>query len=299
VPQASNLQFQDYQFKVQVPQGTWRWTTRVDVSGPAPVYEIRDIYSPYGLIRDRVPIPGTIIQAMATTITDLQSAFPPAILAFPTSLIFTLDEGRGVGEGQVIQVTNMGVYGSLLSVNMTTSAAYLRVTPTTLGNLSSNEYGTFEVAADSTNLLAVNSPYLSTVVLQDATASNSPQSVAVTVVVRPKATIALLPLVLTFNVVKPVSGPFPVIPNQTFTITNTGLPASVLEYLIQKLTGCGTWIVSITPFTGTLAGGASQLVTVTVAPTDSWLTGTYTETLRVSGYSSNFHQDIVINLIVT
>lgn len=299
MPLASNLQFQDYQFKFQTLQGFWRWTTRLDVSGSVPRYEVRDIFSPFGLIRDRVPIPGPVIQAMSESITELQQAFPPAIMVAPASLVFTLDEGRGFGEGQSVQVTNTGVYGSLLAATLTTSAPYLKLTPASLGNLSFNESGVFEVAADSTNLLAVNSPYAATIDIQDATATNSPQTVSVSVIVRPLATIVLSVPMLVFNVVKPPSGPFPPIPSQQFNVQNTGLPASVLEYLIQKLTGCGVWIVGINPFSGTLPGGGTQAITVTVAPDDSLPVGTYTETLRVSGYSSNFHQDIIVQLNVT
>ena len=299
MPLASNLQFQDYQFKFQAREGIWRWTTRLDVSGPVPRYEVRDIFSPFGLLRDRIPVPGVIIQAMAESITELQQAFPPSIFVAPAFLVFTLDEGRGFGEGESVQVTNGGVFGSLLSVSLTTSVSFLKLTPATLGNLSFNESGVFEVAADSTNLVAVDSPYVATVDIQDATATNSPQTVSVTVVVRPRATIVLSAPILTFNIVKPLSGSFPPLPAQTFTIQNTGLPASVLAFLIQKLTGCGTWIVGINPFEGNIPGGGSQLVTVTVAPDDSLPIGTYVETLRISGYSSNFYQDIIVQLNVT
>ena len=299
MPLASALQFQDYQFSIQTLEGSWRWTTRVDVSGPFPQYSVRDIFTPFGLIRDRVPIPGEIIQAMAESITELQASFPPSILLAPTSVTFTLDEGRGVSDPETIQITNSGVFGSLLSASLTTSASYLDIAPPQVGNLAFNEAGTFDLTADSTNLLATASPYLSTVMVQDATASNTPQSVAVTVVVRPKATILLLPVLLTFTVVKPPSGPFPPIPTQTFQIQNTGLPTSVLEFLVQKLTGCGTWIVGINPFMGSIPGGGTQVVVVSVAPDASLPVGTYTETLRVSGYSSNFYQDIVVTLNVT
>lgn len=299
MPLASNLQFQDYQFKYQAREGLWRWTTRLDVTGPVPRYEVRDIFSPFGLIRDRVPIPGPVVQAMSESITELQQAFPPSILVAPVSLVFTLDEGRGFGEGQSVQVTNTGTYGSLLAASLTTSASFLKMTPTSLGNLSFNESGVFEVTADSTNLLATSSPYSATVDIQDATAANSPQQVLVTVVVRPQATISLSAPMLIFNVVKPPTGPFPPVPSQTFNLLNTGLPASVLEYLIQKLTGCGVWIVGVNPFTGSLPGGGIQPITVTVAPDESLPVGTYTETLRVSEYSTNFHQDIIVQLNVT
>lgn len=299
MPLASSLQFQDYQFKVQTREGYWRWTTRVDVSGPLPQYEVRDIYTPFGLMRDRIPLPGTVVQAMAESITELQQAFPPSILISPVSLVFVLDEGRGFGDGQSVQVTNNGVYGSLLSAALSTSAGYLKITPPSLGNLSFNESGVFEVAADSTELLASDSPFAATVEVQDPTASNNPQVVSITVIVRPKATIALSLPMLTFTVVKPPTGPFPAIPSQTFQIENTGPVDSELAFLIQKLTGCGTWIVGINPFQGTIPGGGIQPVTVTVAPDASLPVGTYTETLRVSGYSSNFYQDILVQLNVT
>ncbi len=236
---------------------------------------------------------------MSSSITDLMAAFPPSILVSPTSLVFTTDEGLGFGEEQDVQVTNVGSFGSLLVAALTTSASYLTTTPTSLTNLASNESGIFQVDVDSTTLLASDSPYTSTVLVQDATAGNSPQSVSVTVVVRPKATITLTPVMLIFNVIKPISGPFPAIPSQTFTLQNTGLSDSVLAYLIQKLTGCSPWLVGINPFSGTLAGGASQLITVTVAPDITWPVGQFNETLRVSGYSTNSYQDIIVQLNVT
>jgi uncharacterized membrane protein len=48
-----------------------------------------------------------------------------------------------------------------------------------------------------------------------------------------------------------------------------------------------------------LAGGASEQVTVVVQPDPCMTVGTYQETLRVTGYSDNFEQNIVITLIIT
>lgn len=299
MPITSRLQYQDYQFQAQTPQGVWRWTTRMDVSGAFPQYEVRDIFTPFGLLRDRVPIPGDVIDQMAASIGELQQSFPPALQVDPLVLNFTLDEGRGFGEGQTIQVTNAGVFGSLLNLSVSSSASYVSASPTTLGSLALNESGVLTVLVDSTHLLASGSPYAASVTLQDPTATNSPQAVSVNVVVRPKATIVLGPPALIFNVIKPPSGPFPPIPVQSFVIQNTGPIGSVLQYLVQKLTGCGTWITNINPFTGTIPGGGATNVTVTVAPDASLPIGTYNETLRVSGYSSNFYQDITVQLNVT
>lgn len=58
---AASIRFQDYQFQLQVTTGAWRWTTRMDVSGASPLYEVRDIISPYGILRDSIPIPGEVV----------------------------------------------------------------------------------------------------------------------------------------------------------------------------------------------------------------------------------------------
>lgn len=296
---ASNIQSQEYKYAIQVPQGTWRWTTRVDVSQALVQFEIRDISSPFGLLRDSIPIPGDVVTAMGNSITDLKQAFAPAIVFGPTSLTFTLDEGRGFGVPLPLTISNGGVYGSLLSVAVSVSAAYVKVTPASAGGLAFNASGQVQVSVDSTNLLAVGSPYAATLTLQDAHATNNPQTVPVTITVRPKAAITLTPTTLNFTASGAFSGAFSPIPSQTFQIQNTGPAGSVLDFQIQKLTGLSDWLVSFSPTFAELASSASQTITVVVAPLAMMLPGAYTETLRVSGYSSNSYQDILVTLTIS
>lgn len=296
---ASSLSFQDYQFKIQTPAGIWRWTTRVDLSLANPSYLVRDVITPFGLLRDMVPIPGTVVQEMANSISLLQQQFAPNMLISPTTLSFTVDEGRGVSSAQSVQLTNNGVFGSLLGVSLTTSAPYIAVTVPSVGGLPSNGSGTFGVTVDSTTLVAASSPYAGTVTLQDPAALNNPQTIPVAIVVRPRAIISLSVAALNFAVTKPISGPFPGIPSQTFTITNTGPSGSVLDYQIERLCGCSEWLASFNPPTGTLTSNASQVTTVVVQPPSNMLTGTYTEILRVSGYSLNFSQDVTVTLVIS
>jgi hypothetical protein len=301
MPLVQNLKFHDYQFEVPVSSGKWRWTTRLDVSQSSPAYSIRDIISPYGLLRDSIPIPGNVVQSMSDSIQELRSNFAPNILIGPpTQLIFEIDEGRGFSVPQSVLVTNNGVYGSILGVSLTTSASYIRVSPSTVGNLSINESGEFAVEADSKDLVAIDSPYHETITIQDPTSTNNPQTIPVTINVRPKSTIALVPIVLTFSVVRPLDGVFPYIPPQTFVVQNIGLSGSVLEYDIRALTGlCNNWLRSWLPASGVLSSGQSQIVTVTVQPPNNLLQGLYSEKLRVSGYSSNCYLDIEIRLVIT
>jgi hypothetical protein len=301
VPLVQNLRFHDYQFEYSVAAGKWLWTTRVDVSQSAPAYQVRDIKSPYGLLRDSIPIPGEVVQAMAESIVELRSNFSPNILIGPpSSLVFDVDEGRGYSIPQSVLITNSGVYGSILGASLTSSASFVKVSPSTIGGLAVNESGGFSVEVDSTALVASSSPYSETLVVQDPTATNNPQSVPILINVRPRALISSDTLLLTFNVVRPLNGVYPQVPTQDFTVGNSGPLGSVLEYDIRALTGlCGGWLRSWLPAEGILQAGEGEVITVTVQPPDGTLQGTYSEKLRVIGYSSNNYVDVEIRLVIT
>lgn len=298
---AAHIQTQDFKFRYQVPTGVWRWTTRLDVSGSSPTFSVVDIVSPYGLLRDSMPIPGVVIQAMSESIDKIKQNFPPSILLGPpTTLEFEVDEGRGFSDLQSVLITNDGTFGSILSASLASSASYMTVAPAVVGNLAANETGSFDVAVDSTTLTALDSPYVETVTIQDPNAPDSPQTVSVTIVVRPKGTLSFSPSTVNFSVSKPLSGAYPPIPNQQFTLTNTGPSGSVLQFQIQRLTDCSSnWLVGFAPVTGTLDSGESQVVTVQVAPDTNLLPGIYQETLRVSAYSTNSYVDVPIQLVIT
>ena len=185
---SSRLQTQDYWFSVALPAGIWRWVTRVDVSLATPSYEVRDVTSPFGTLRDMIPIPGPVILAMADSITTIQQAFSPAIMLSPAgTLVFTLNQGQGVSVPQTISITNNGVFGSLLSSSISTSAPWIQVTPANVNGLAFNKTGSFNVTTDSSALLAVDSPYAGTLTIQDPSATNNPQTIPVTVNVLPPA----------------------------------------------------------------------------------------------------------------
>lgn len=298
---AANLNFQDYQFSLDTSTGTWRWTTRMDVSGAGVLFQVRDIITPFGLLRDSIAIPGDVVVAMSSSIDQLLANFPPAIfLGPPSSLTFDVDEGRGFSEAQEVALSNNGVFGSLLNALLTTSATYVTVTPSQVGNLSANESGVFGVAVDSTTLLSGSSPYNETITVQDANASNSPQTFNVTINVRPKATISLSTPQLNFSVSKPLVGDFPPVPAQAFDIENTGPVDSVLDFQVQRVTGLSNdWLYDFSPSSGTLIAGGTSTVNVTVQPISTLPIGIYTETLRVSGYSTNSFVDLTVQLTIT
>ena len=271
----------------------------MDVSGSAPRFMVTGIVSPFGILRDSIPIPGEVVEAMSDSIVEVKRQFPPAILVGPPSaLLFGVTEGQGFSLPQEVILTNNGVFGSLLGATLTSSSPAVVVSPAQIGNLSSNETAAFDVAVNSAGLLAINSPYSAVVTIQDPAATNTPQVLPITIDVRPKAEIAAAPAALSFHVVKPLTGAFPAIPSQTFVIQNVGPTGSVLEWQLQKA-ACVPWLASFGPVHGTLGAGESETVTVVVAPPMTTLTGTYVETLKVTGFSNNESVDITLQLTVT
>ena len=297
---SSTLAQQQFLFNLDTPTGRWRWVTVLDNSKSVPEFAVRDITTPFGLYRDSIPIPGEVITAMSSSIDEITGQFPPNILVGPPSTLeFFVDEGRGYSEAQAVAVTNNGLYGSVLSVSMTTSAAYIIANPTLLGGLAYNQSGAFQVTVDSSELLSVASPIVGEVVVQDPRSSNGLVSLPVTINVRPKAEITVSPSLLEFTAVKPLSGSFAPVPTQQFTVTNTGPAGSILEFQVQRLTNLSPWLQSFAPVLGTLNSGESQIITVSVSPDMSTLQGVHSETLRVSGYSSNSTADVQVTLEVT
>jgi len=298
---AANISAQDVGFTYVLSGRTWQWKTRMDLSGASPCFQIIEVVTPFGMFRDSLPLPGPVVQAMSASIDSLIANFKPHILVGPPStLTFNVDEGRGVSLPQSGVITNNGVYGSLLSGTLVVSAPYLTVSPTVVGHIASNQTGSFDLSVDSTDLLASMSPYSASVSIQDSSASNSPQVLPITINVRPKAVVSASPIELDFTATRPISGPYPPIATMQFTVQNTGASGSVLDYQIVRLTGLSqNWLAGFTPVTGTLNASQTQAVTVTVAPVDGLMPGTYEETLRISGYSFNDYFDVLIKLVIT
>jgi hypothetical protein len=298
---AASISAQDVGFSLNLYGRVWRWKTRMDVSGASPAFQIIDIQTPWGPLRDSIPLPGEIVQGMSDSITSLKANFKPLILVGPpSSLTFSVDEGRGFSLPLNASVTNIGVYGSLLSTTLVVSAPYLHVSPSVVPHLAANQEGSFEVSVDSTDLLASSSPYSGTISIQDSTSPNSPQVLPVSVIVRPKAVITVSPATVVFTATRPLSGPYPTIATQQFTVQNAGPSGSVLDYQIVRLTGLSqNWLAGFTPVTGILNASSTANITVTVAPVEGLMPGTYEETLRVSGYSFNDYTDVLIRLVIT
>ena len=273
----------------------------MDVSGAYPVFKVQGIITPYGLLRDSIPIPGAIILKMAESINEMGQAYSPTIaVGPPTVLTFIVNEGQGFSHPQAVGVTNIGNYGSILCASLSSSAPYLAIHPSTLGRISVSESASFDVTVNSAQLTVDMNPVAATIILQDPRATNNLVTFPVEIVVLPKAHIVLSPVTLAFYATHPPQGMhYPPVPAQQFSLMNQGATGSVLDYQIEKLHGCTPWLSNYSPPVGEVVGGATQPITVGVCPSINMNPGTYTETLRVSGYSDNYHADIIVQLVIS
>lgn len=285
------LNFQDYEFSLNTSRGWWRWKTRIDTTLQAPQVFIRDIVSPYGLLRDSIPIPGAVISAMQDSMDQLQIAFSPVQSVDPLQLFFTVDEGRGLSVDLPVTIQNTGPFGSVLTALATASNPYINLSPTEVGMLPAQGTGTLTVRVDSA--------YLSPGPLQDQITitggSNAPTTIQVFTTVRPRAILAVSIPSIQVTIPYLIDTDYP-ITEVELTVLNNGPATSVLEWKAKKLIDCSPWL-SLDPKSGVLNGsGDSETIVLQFQPPNNILLGSYTETLRVAGYSENFYIDVPITL---
>jgi hypothetical protein len=170
------------------------------------------------------------------------------------------------------------MFGSILDVETSSTQPWLVTIPEQVGNIAKDQWGDFQVQPMTGSLTASGSPYHSTLSFIDPKASNTPRTANVTFTILPRPTI-------TPSTVGPVdftavfAGANPT--SQTFTLSNTGLATSLLNFTIGK-EGHAGWL-TVTPSTGGPLLPSDSPVTVTLSVVTGAMTqGLYTEILRIS-----------------
>ncbi|MDI6793079.1 MAG: thrombospondin type 3 repeat-containing protein, partial [bacterium] len=203
------------------------------------------------------------------------SEAPPTISLDPTSLIFTATEGGSNPAGQTFVVSNTG--GGSLSWTASDDAGWLSVSP------ASGVNTTVTVSVDITGLSA--GTHTAAITVSDLNASNSPQTVSVTLTVsEAPPTISLDPTSLIFAAAEGDSNPA----GQTFVVSNTG--GGSLNWTASDNAG---WL-SVSP-----ASGVNTTVTVSIDIT-GLSAGTHTAAITVSDLNaSNSPQTVSVTLTVS
>jgi len=210
---------------------------------------------------------------------------PPTINRTPSSLSFTAIRLGPNPVDQTINISNSG--GGALSWTAASSVTTPSGGTWLTGSGSGTNSGSVTVSVNIAGL--ASGSYSGTVTITAAGATNTPQTVPVTLTITEPPIIGLSATSLTFNAT-PTANP----PNQTVTISNAGggtLSWTATGAVISP--GGGTWL-GVTPASGTNSG------TVAVSVNTSGLTaGTYSGTVTVTAAgASNSPQTVGVTLTI-
>ena len=215
-------------------------------------------------------------QTLAVTLTVLQR---PVFSVSPSSLTQTIFEGENA-PALSFHVTNLGE--SALNYSITDDAAWLSVIPAT--GLSTGGANTHTLSF-STSTLA-SGTYTAEIRLSDPIATNSPQSIVVSLTVNRSREIFLAPRVLS-QTIRPGQNAT----SQSFTLRNNG--PGVLNYLITE---DADWLF-VSPSFG-VSTGETDFIAVNYS-TAALSAGIYLATISVSDpAAANNPQTVAVTLIV-
>jgi hypothetical protein len=214
------------------------------------------------------------------TITVGQGAPQAELVVDPLALTFNATVGGANPAPQSFDITEAS--GGALDWTATETIPWF-----SLDSYSGSAPSTVNVNVNITGLTA--GTYTEDITVEAAGATNSPQTVQVTLNLEPPPPeIGVSPAVLNFNAVMGESNPG----NQLFTVTNEG--GQTLNY---NLTKDSTWL-TVAPTSGSLTAGNSDDITASIDIT-GLTAGTYTDTVFVSGNAANSPQKVTITLTVT
>jgi hypothetical protein len=291
-----------YEFNHASVGGKWYWKVVANnVVGAGQLYQVTDIRSPFGpMASSMIPLPGDVVQKMADSLSEMQSLLAPLIaLVTPgdTAFAVTVVEDGPTSTGAVTPFLNSGAFGSFLTATATPDVPWLTATPSSVVGVGKNEQAQFTISVLPADLLAVDSPYVGHVNLQDNRATPTTVVITMTVTVQPKPVIALdaSEIVLTYSLLTETAGA-----DGVLTVTNDGLASSELTAIIAKVQNASPWL-SFTPSSVGPVTSGSATVTFSVVPSGvPAQTGTYTETILVSSSTaSNSPQTVSLKLTVS
>ncbi len=193
---------------------------------------------------------------------------------------------------QSFTITNTGTPSSTLSYSVSDNQGWLSCAPDS-GNLDQGDPPhTIDVTYTTAGLAA--GTHTATITVTDASASNSPQTITVNLIVQSKPVISLSPTDLNSIVAHGYNAV-----SQSFTLTNNNggeINPADLAYSIAE--DSGGWIASVTPNADNLASGDSHPITV-VYNTAALAPGDHSAVITVSDVNGNASSaDVTVNMTV-
>lgn len=290
-----------FEFSICSVGGNWTWKVVVsNIKKYGQTASITDINTPFGKLYDvNSPIPSEVITAMYESMVEFRSQLDPMLqLVSPTHFIFTVTEGDPIANVGDIIFTNAGAFGSFMNVSASPGASWLIVNPPSVLGIGKNVQGRTNVQVNPATLLSANTPYITSVNLQDN--SNTPTAVTVPVTInvlpKPQITTSINTVNLTYDLTSQIPGG-PV----TVTVTNSGPLTSILNFTLAKIQNISPWLLISPTYGGPLNSGDSSPILFSVIPSGvPQIAGLYSETVKVvSSNASNSPVLITVNLTVT
>ena len=286
-----------FRFSVPAVGGNWSWEVAVNnIINNGQKMSIRDIRTPFGPIyTTEIPIPDSIILAMADSVSQFQQQLNPQIsLISSATYSVTVTENDPASNIATNLFENVGQLGSYMTATSVPDSPWLSVYPPSVSGIMKNGQGQSAITITPTLMFAVSSPYVGHVNLQDS--ANPPNVIPVTfnvtVLPRPVIGISTLTVFLSYSI---STGPGP---SQTVVITNTGPGTSLLSFDLVRVYNRSLWL-DIAPTSEANVPSAGTVNVIFSVDTHHLpaLPGVYTEQCQiVSENAINSPQTISVTL---
>jgi len=212
----------------------------------------------------------------------LQPPPPPTIAFSPTSFTFGATEGEAGPPEQTLQVWNSG--GGILDWSLSDDAAWLELNPTS--GSATDEVDNVTVSVHTSGMDPGS--YSTTITISAEEATNTPQTVSVSLTLETPPTIAFSPASFTFGATEGEADPA----DQTLEVWNSG--CGILDW---SLSDDATWL-ELAP-TSSASGGDHEAVTVSL-DISGMSAGDYDATIIISAEgASNSPQDVPVSLHIS
>jgi len=230
-----------------------------------------------------IAAPGALDAPQTVGVTLILSVAP--VIAFsPLSLTFDAPAGGANPAPKDLSLSNQG--DGIMAWTAASDATWLIVSPT-FDSLGSGASEVLTVRVDTTSL--AEGTYMAAVHLASGTASNSPQTVPVTLNVNSQPKIGINPKTLSFSTATDVG----TCPPSALSVTNTG--SNTLNW---SATGGAPWL-QISPASGSLGALASEPLVMSIQAA-GMTPGLYTSTVQVEDPNAiNSPQTIAVDLTVS
>jgi len=223
-------------------------------------------------------------QTISVTLT-ISAQSKPTISLDKTSMNFSAIQGGSNPASQTFTITNSGVSGSTLTWTISDDATWLTLSPSS-GSLNSGASATVTASVDISGLST--GIYNATITVSDPDATNSPQTISVTLTISANPILSVNVSTLDFGEVKRNESK-----TMSFRIANIGGGT-----LVGSISSDKTWI-KVSPTSFEISAGDSKYIYVTVD--NSILNqGDYREyTGNVNITSNGGNTTIIVKLIAT